>query len=257
MDIVSSIVPTFLAGFENSIIAYSYGPLEAGHVHQSLFNLIDWVEKGIAPPVSRLDGYIMAYPTQLLPGLPERKDVVGRNGDSNRIKIDCVEPVCSTCQTKWYNGPRGWQALMYIRDILRPQNKFDYSTDALEMPDTAVRTGLFSVGVYNYLVSQSVVSFTKFDPFTETELLNGYTYSWVVDPATGWIKTIDFKGYANHGEYVSQMVKYVGGLVSDRLYDRFLGAKVIEDAAHSPYPTPRGPDMMGAAEEVVAVGIVD
>jgi hypothetical protein len=248
--------PNVMASIERSLLAYAYGPLEAGHVHQSLFNLMDWVEKDISPPVSRLDEYIMAYPTKPLPGFPEKKDVLGRNGDVNRIKIDCVEPVCSGCATKWTMGTIAQLAMPYIRDILRPQGKFDYSTEALEMPDMAVRTGLFSVGVANFSVALSIPGFNRFDPFTETELLNGHAYSCVVDPTTGWVKSIDFKGYANHGEYVDQMAGYVEGLVADRLYDPFLGAKVIVDAAHAPYPTPRGPDLKEAAEDMVAIGIV-
>ena len=109
-------------------------------------------------------------------------------------------------------------------NALKNGQLFNYSTEPLNMPNIAVRLGLYIGDTY------WTISWPSYYPFSASQLLNGYT-----DPYGN-----HYAGYANHGDYVNRMKDAVDSLISQGLFDANIGhATVLNEAVHTPYPLPK------------------
>ncbi len=141
-----------------------------------------------------------------------------------------LRPVRSDCCVQSFGlDDVTWDAPQtFNRDALAALGKgelFDYSTAPLQMPNIAVRLGLYVADTWMWNTGGG---WPYLDPFSPDELRRGY-----VDPYGR-----RYAGYADHGDYVQKVKAAVEALVHDGLYDPAVGRAVVAAAAQSPYPLP-------------------
>jgi hypothetical protein len=198
-------------------------PRGAGLYFQLLNNLDLYLEKGVKPPPSIIDPYwIKGGSTNPWP----------RNPWPEESKFP-LEPMSSSAQDTaiegHYNLFDRWPQYAGVADYIRDNDVLNYRSEAVRLPDDAARRGI-------YLTDENVEIYAL--QFSNNDLKYGYqTLDWngeeLITLRMPNGAKIPGDGYGSHGGYVSAVAHAVHSLVSARLFDSYLGARLIEEAAKS------------------------
>lgn len=206
--------PAVIDLFTLTVGENGHKPRDDGFIYQRLLNLDNWVSNGVPAPVSNIgQDYLNFTDTSLHPSLPVYTEP--SPPDFSLVDQDMI------IETNEYphvlSGLRK-DAITRIKD-LKAQGRFDFVPGYIEMPNTKVRVGL------NLMFENE----HRLVPFSEEQLREGYHFG-----------NVDFDGYVSHGDYVQKYIKGVNELIEFGRYDLTTGNSLKDDAAHAPYPKPRG-----------------
>ena len=198
-------------------------PRAAGLYLQLLSNLDRYLEKGVKPPPSIIDPYwIKGGSTNSWPRNPWPEEA--------KFPLEAISAAAQdTAIEGHYDLFDRWPEYAGIADYIRNNDVLDYRSEAVRLPDDAARRGI-------YLTNENFETYTL--QFSDNELKYGYhTLDWngeeLVTLKMPNGREIPGDGYGSHGGYVAAVTHAVQRLVSERLFDPYLGARLIKEAAKS------------------------
>ena len=241
-------------------------PRAGPFAHKLIDNLHSYVTEGVAPPKGTVDTYWSdgnaIWPKFFYVGPP------GFSQDAAHDRHYGLYPVFPPYTTINIGSPLYYGGLFKeaIDYLVSTPGAIDYMPGTIRLPDDAARIGLyesFFAGFFTYVYPNhlfaapaDVFPQSPLFGFTESELVYGFgdgtgneayrPLDWKQDQLGKYLPLVTFTmpsgtripqdGYKNHGGYVGALSQAVNELVERNLFDPYLGALMVADAAKSDYP---------------------